>query len=128
MADPGDPDYHLRNLILPEDYAERVLEWHGGQGSYAYSLGSTGMSNFVSASMIDAAVGELERDQGGSWMTKEQEEELEKLIGDLDMVARFSSEFTAEEANSRYATWLMEEGEVVSNPKGMRKLKNRLMT
>jgi hypothetical protein len=132
-AHEGDPDYHRRNVILPygeradQSLALRVLDWHGGQNSMLYSLGSTGMSDYVSPSMIDAGVDELESiahkqktTKKGHRLSKNDMRELKDLIGELDAVARFSSEFTTEEAglgdvDSGYATWLMED--VEENPR-----------
>lgn len=110
--EPGDPEYHRRNIILPEGLAESVLSWHGGQNSYTYSLGSVGMEDYVSASMIDAAVDELEMDSR-KMPVGDDRRDLENLIGELDAVARFASEHTAEEAglgdvDSGYADWLMD--------------------
>ncbi len=122
---PGDKNYHRRNLIVDRDLVLRAMDWHGGQGSMVYSFASTGLEDYVSPSMIDAAVAELEADLVSNKkapkdrrLNRKEVRELKDLIGELDAVARFSSEHTTKEAgvgdvDSGYATWLMEE----DNPK-----------
>lgn len=110
-AEEGAADYHRRNVILDKDLALKAMEWHGGQGSMIYSLASTAYAgHFVSPSMIDAAVNELESSKGD---TPDLQRELEELIGELDARARFSSESTTKEyglgdVDDGYATWLIE--------------------
>jgi hypothetical protein len=116
MAEPGDRDYHRRNLIVDRDLALRAMEWHGGQGSSVYSFASTAMNDYVSPSMIDDAVSELES-KNRKRHTKKSLKKLDQLIGDLDAVARYSDEYTTlavlgEDEDSGYADWLREE-----NPK-----------
>ena len=60
-------DYHLRNIVLDEELCERVSQWHGGQSTMTYSLCSTGMNNFVSASMCAITVGRLSPDKRANW-------------------------------------------------------------
>ncbi len=125
-VDDDHPEYHRRNLILDQELALEAMNWHGGQGSYVYSLASTAMNDYVSPSMIDAAVNELERDLS-KIKKKSDRKELENLIGELDMRARGSEEFTTKEygvgdVDSGYATWLMED-DTVANPSKKRRSK-----
>lgn len=129
------PEYHRRNVILPHEVRETLQGWTGGQSSMTYSLMSTGMNDYVSPSMIDAAVSELEYDLGKLKAKKDREskklaKELEELIGELDGIARFSDEFstleyTGEDKDSGYATWLMEKEENPIPPS--KTLKNKLL-
>lgn len=115
MAEPGQKAYHRRNIIVDRDLVLRAMDWHGGQGSMVYSFASTGLENYVSPSMIDAAVQELESDLRRTPKGSDERKDLEGIIGELDSVARFSSEHTTKEhglgdVDSGYATWLMENG------------------
>ena len=50
-----------RNLVLDADIAASIMEWHGGQNSKLYSLGSCTLAGqFVSVAMILAGISELE--------------------------------------------------------------------
>lgn len=107
--DPSDPDYHLRNLSIDPKLALRALDWHGGQSSMLYSLGSTAYAgHLVSPSMIDAAVGELE--QARSWKHVQADPalvaELDSLIAELDAISRSPEEYVVED-DQGHATWLM---------------------
>lgn len=118
-VDPGHPEYHRRNLVLDQDTVAEVMTWHGGQGTSLYSLGSLGSSDYVSPSMIDAAIDELEGVENKG-LDKQQRKSLDDLIAELDAYARYSEEHTTKEAglgdvDSGYADWLMEEA-AVANP------------
>lgn len=121
-VDSNHPDYHRRNLILPKEVLDDLVQWHGSQGSALYSLASMAQSEYVSPSMIDAAVADLEHIEART-RDKRQRKEFDALIGDLDAFARYSDEHTTKEAglgdvDSGYATWLMEES--VANPRRTR--------
>lgn len=110
-VDRGHKDYHRRNVILDSEIIEELSAWSGSQSSATYSLLSLGMNDYVSPSMIDAAVDELEG-INKKGMSKADRKSLDTLIGELDARARFSSEFTTKEAgigdvDSGYAEWLM---------------------
>ncbi len=123
-SEQGDADYHRRNVILDQDLALRVMDWHGGQGSMVYSLASTGYAGkLVSPSMIDAAVGELERDLAGA--NAEEKRDLDEIIGELDGVARGSWEHTyleatGEDIDDGTATWLQSRQRRGGQPGGLR--------
>ena len=106
-------EFHRRNLILPEELCTRVSHWHGGQSTMTYSLCSTGQSDYVSASMAEAAADELER-PGKFPLSTELQADCDDLVGELRAFAAFASEHTTKEAgvgdvDSGYATWLMED-------------------
>ena len=105
-------DYHLRNIVMDEDLVRRCHEWHGGQYTMMYSLASTGQSDFVSQSMLDAAADELGRpgkfpvDDPG-WHAEQHD-----LWCELSDLAHDPDESTAEAcgcstSDSGQATWLM---------------------
>ena len=113
---PGHPEYHRRNLVVDEDTRAEVMTWQRGEGSELYSLG---ISTYVSPSMIDAGIAELEGMEKG--LSKKKFKELDDLIAELDAYARYSEEHTTKEAglgdvDSGYADWLMEE-KAVANPR-----------
>lgn len=100
---------HKMQIILPhpapsreEDgasLAEWVSEWHGGQNTATYRLASIGSNNLVSLSMIDAAIDELEKIPSTAKYPEDVDREnLEALIGDLDLVRSSWKEFSAKEA------------------------------
>ena len=104
--------YHRRNLIFPVDLCTRVSHWHGGQSTMAYSLCSTGQSDYVSASMADAAADELDR-PGKFPLSAELQADCDDLVGELRAFVDSASEHTTEAAgledvDSGYATWLVE--------------------
>lgn len=114
MADPGDKNYHRRNVILDDEIALAAMDWHGGQGSMVYSLASTAHAGkLVSPAMLDAAVAELEANKPlPKGYSKKDRKDLDDLIGELDARARFSDEFTIREATGEdiddgESTWLM---------------------
>lgn len=105
-------DYHLRNIVLEEELCERVSRWHGGQDTMTYSLCSTGMNDFVSSSMCDAAADELMRPTKFARASEDQED-CDDLIATLQDLADYPDENTAEHMgcstkDSGYATWLMD--------------------
>ena len=106
-------DYHLRNIVLEPELVERIMQWHGGMNTMTYSLGSVGMSDFVSASMLDAAADELAR-PGKHPLPAEDEADCHDLWATLSDLADYPDENTAEHmgcstTDSGYATWLMPE-------------------
>jgi len=96
-AQPGERAYYRRNLILPPEVIEPLYSWHGGQYTGVYSLASTGDHDYVSQSMIDRAISELEADRR-KVKSKKDKKDLGNLIGDLDMVSSSPSEFSTKEA------------------------------
>jgi len=108
-------DYHLRNVVLEPELVERIFQWHGGQSTMTYSLASTGMSDFVSPSMCDAAADELMR-PGKFPSSPEDQADCDDLIATLQDLADYPDENTAEymgcsTTDSGYATWLMPDEE-----------------
>lgn len=106
-------DYHLRNIIMDEELVQRAFDWHGGMYSMMYSLASTGLSDFVSASMLDAAADELARPTKHA-LEDEDEADRHDLWATLSDLADYPDENTAEymgtsTSDSGYATWLMED-------------------
>lgn len=83
-----------RDLVLPSDLCRRVSEWHGGQGSDCYSLCSTGLSDYVSPAMVEAAADELEG-PAGPYDTPEMRAERAALADDLRMVTAYPEEHRA---------------------------------
>jgi hypothetical protein len=106
-------DYHLRNVVLDEELVERIFQWHGGQNTMTYSLASTGLNDFVSPSMCDAAADELAQAPKHP-LSPEDEEDRHDLWATLQDLADYPDENTAEHmgcstSDSGYATWLMTE-------------------
>ena len=104
-------DYHLRNIVLDEELVERVFNWHSGMYSMMYSLASTGLHDFVSASMLDAAADELSR---RGCIRDEDEADHHDLWATLSDLANYPDENTADymgcsTSDSGDATWLMPE-------------------
>lgn len=104
-------DYHLRNIVLDEELVQRVFDWHSGMYSMMYSLASTGLHDFVSASMLDAAADELSR---RGFVRDEDAADHHDLWGTLSDLADYPYGDTADAmgcstSDSGYATWLMPE-------------------
>ena len=104
-------DYHLRNIVMDEDLVQRVFDWHGGMYTMTYSLASTGLQDFVSASMLDAAADELARPPKHQ-LEPELEADRHDLWATLSDLADYPDENLASEmgcstSDSGYATWLM---------------------
>lgn len=88
--------YHRRNLILDPELVQALFEWHGGQFTPTYSLASTGMSNYVSQSMIERAVRELSSFK--SSIKGKEKKHLLKTIDELYMVLESPREYSTKEA------------------------------
>lgn len=121
-AESGSPEYYRRNLILPHEVIEPLYSWHGGQYTGVYSLASTGDHDYVSQSMVDRALSELESDYK-KVKNKKDKKELGNLIGELEMVSSSPREFSTKEAgvgdvDSGYDTYGMRRDEVsFENPR-----------
>lgn len=81
-----------REIILPHELIEPLSQWHSGMDSI-YALSSTGANDLVSISMITRALEELERIQ-----RRHPDDELDNLIGELQMITMSPREFSAREA------------------------------
>jgi hypothetical protein len=96
-------DFYKREIILPHELIEPLSHWHNGMDAI-YSLHSWGSSKLVSLNMIQKAREELERDlrkaraKGTFDDDPEALEELEMLIGELDMIESSPREFSARES------------------------------
>jgi len=117
----GKNEEHRMHLKMSRDLNERTSHWHGGMSSYVYSLVSVGMDHCVSQSMIRAAIGELESDL--VWVKekqKEDQQELEAVIGELDLMARLPGEYSDDNCINRDGTWKYSEWliEREGNPSG----------
>ena len=115
---PAEELWRRREVILPNEsdseseledsVIEALYSWHGGQGSAVYSLASTGHESLVSRSMIDAALPELESAVHSA--KGKDKKQLKALIGELQAIRSFASEFSAGEAGMdieeyEYDTW-----------------------
>jgi hypothetical protein len=84
----------IKDIILPSEICTRVSEWHGGMWTPTYSLCSTGLENYVSLEMVEAAADELEAPHGGSfppWCDADRED----LAGELRLILAYPEEFRA---------------------------------
>lgn len=86
-------DKRRRNIILDEDLVNDLFQWHGGQDSSVYSLASTGLHDYVSVSMIERAIRELESFK--STIKGKDRKHLSNTIGGLYVVAESPNEYTA---------------------------------
>jgi len=95
VINPSAPrsEWRKRQVILDEALVAKLFDWHGGQFTATYALASSGLRDLVSLSMIDDALGELEREQA-----RLNNEELGELLGELQGVRIFWKEQTAKEA------------------------------
>ena len=84
-----------RDLILPTELCTRVSEWHGGMFTACYSLCSTGLSDYVSPAMVDAAADELEG-LAGQYDTPELRADREDLAGELRTMLAYPEEHRAD--------------------------------
>lgn len=85
-------EWRRRQVILPTEIYVALQEWHGGQNSATYALMSTGGSDLVSLSMLDAAAAELRRSKGprGSG--------AQALADEIETVRQYWREYSAQEA------------------------------
>lgn len=99
--------FHRLNLILPQGLAEKLYLWHGGQFSAVYSLASTGDHSYVSQSMIEKAIRELENIKRSGKATQtgspykipaKDWKHLKETISDLHMVLNYPDEFSTKAA------------------------------
>lgn len=84
-------DRERRNIALPDNLIDPIMNWHGGQGTALYALGS---SEYVSKEMIGDAIGDLgaaKRKASGA-----QRQELDMLISDLEDVITYAEQWTVE--------------------------------
>ena len=86
----------IMDIILPSELCTRVSEWHGGQWTPTYSLCSTGMENYVSLAMVEAAAEELENVALG-WEPGREELDADRLdlAGELRLILSYPEEFRA---------------------------------
>jgi len=87
-------EYARQHLILPQEYIEELALWHGGQDSATYRLLSIGMRGYVSQSMVEDAVDELEQTKA----PRGQKKALEDLVSNLWSVQQNPSEYSVEES------------------------------
>lgn len=130
---PGEdlPELFKMNLLLDPGTVTSIMENHEGQGSDLYSLGSTANGGTVSQAMILAGIDELEsQKESAGWQRKRQ---LNELIEQLDSVAAFPDENSAERAGIeepkggwRYSVWLMDRYELNPGPAAHRRLAMKL--
>ena len=85
----------IRDLILPTDLCTRVSEWHGGMWSACYSLCSTGMGDYVSLAMIEAAADELDLAATVNNNDPISRADCRDLEGELRAMLIFPEEFRA---------------------------------
>lgn len=124
-AQPGTREWYFRNVMVEPEDAERALQWHGGQGSALYSFGSTAMSNYVSPSMAQRAIDELDSTKSsikkkakkGEYSKSEARKDvkdLDSLMGELEKYTIFSDEFESgeDDQNDGFDTYSMELDEV----------------
>lgn len=140
----GTKAWYRRNLILPVEAGDAsdvnvidtLYSWHGGQDSAVYSLASTGSDDYVSASMIDRALTELEQDlREAKGVSKKDKRDLGTVIDELSGVLGYPEEYTTEEytgedKDSGYDEYGLRIDEIEGNPprmpkRGKHKMKRR---
>ncbi len=78
--------WRKRQIALPPEIVSELYAWHGGQFTPTYALASTAHSDFVSLSMIDGAIVDLDSTKG------KKPKDLRDLIGDLYVVREYWKE------------------------------------
>lgn len=124
----GTKAWYRRNLILPlevdhpqaepgETVVGTLHAWHGGQNSAVYSLASTGDHDYVSASMVERAVNELERDLRKA-STKQDVSDLVRTLGELNIMLGHPEDYTTgEDEDSGYDDYGLRIDEIEANPR-----------
>lgn len=118
-----DKSFYRRNLIIDPDLVERASHWHGGQGTALYSFTSTASHDYVSPSMIQSAIGDLEYSKSKLSRHNRSRKELDEIIGELDAIMNFPSEFSTKEAglgdvDAGYDEQAMRDDGFQGNPRG----------
>ena len=142
----GTKAWHRRNLILPseidhpqagrdETLVGTLYAWHGGQDSAVYSLASTGDHDYVSASMIESAMDELERSLNRAPTHRPVDvSDLVRALGEMNIILGHPEDFTTknvlgEDVDSGYDDYGLGRDQIDNPPKipkrGKHKVKRR---